>query len=285
MTASTSLLDWILELLRDPSSRAAFQHDPDGYAAHHGFQGLSAADVHDALYLIADNGSASYDHRFGEHNDLHYPPPHHYESHDQHGHHESAAHYLNHYITNNYKVIDEHDTNIDNSVHQDVDTRGGDFHQHIDNDPVVASGDHAVAARGSIEHSTLTTGDDNVVGDHNYAVTGHDNTTAFGSGSASHADLDHVRTGDGGTVSLGGDATGHNTHSDTTTSVHSSGSGDTSVNAAGDHGYADQHADQSAHDDSTHTNYEDHSLSERHDQVASHNDTDYSDSHDYTQHA
>jgi hypothetical protein len=274
---STSLLDWILSLLRDPDARAAFQADPDGYAADHGFQNLSTADVHDALWLIADNASASYDHKFAA-SDVHYPPPPHYDSHHD------APHYLNHYITNNYKIIDEHNTHVDNSIHQDIDTHGGDFDQHIDNDPVIASGDGAVAAHGDIDDSTLTTGDHSVVGHDNYAVTGDHDTTAFGSGDATNAHLDHPSVGDGGAVSLGGDAHGHSTDNDTTTSVHSSGSGETSVNVAGDHGAAHQYADQHESDSSTHSHYEDDSHTDSHDHVGSHNDVSYDDSHHYDLH-
>jgi hypothetical protein len=275
MTASTSLLDWILSLLRDPDARAAFQANPDGYAAAHGFDGLSSADVHDALCLIADNGSASYDHKFSGSNEVHYPPPQqHYD------YHEPASQYLNHYITNNYTTIEEHNTNIDDSVHQNIDTHGGDFNQVIDNDPVVASGDGAVAAGGNIDHSTLTTGDGNVVGDGNHAVTGDDNTTAFGSGDATNANLHNVHTGDGSGLSLGGDATGHTTDNDTTTSVHNSGSGATSVDAAGAHGYADQYANQSEHNDSTHSNYQDDSHNDSHNDYNSANSDHFNDSHD-----
>jgi len=277
MSTSTSLLDWILSLLRDPDARAAFQEDPAGYASDHGFQNLTSADVHDALCLIADNGSASYDHKFAS-ADVHYPPPPHYDTHHD------APQYLNHYITNNYKIIDEHNTHVDNSVHQNIDTHGGDFDQTIDNDPVIASGDHSVAAGGDIRDSTLTTGDHNVVGHDNQAVTGDDNTTAFGSGDATNADLGHTHIGDGGSLSVGGDAHGSNTHDETNTSVHSSGSGDTSVNAAGAHGDASQLADQHESDTSTHTNYEDSSHTDSHDQVGSHNDVNYDNSHDYEAH-
>src|SRR4051812_17974334 len=130
-----SLLEWIMDLLRDPEARAEFERDPEGYAHDHGFDNLSAADVHDALCLIADNDHHSHHDHGG-----HYPPPHHY-NHDDDG-----ASYLKSYVTNNYTTIEEHETNIDNSVHQNIDTDGGDFHQVIDNDPVVASGDGAVAA-------------------------------------------------------------------------------------------------------------------------------------------
>ncbi|HEY2204613.1 MAG TPA: IniB N-terminal domain-containing protein [Pseudonocardia sp.] len=272
MAVSTSLLDWLLDLLRDPEARAAFQADPEGYLNQCGFNDVSSGDVHDALSLISDS-----DHSHSDHG-VHYPPPHHS------GGGEDAAHYLNNYITNNYTVIDQHDTNIDNSVHQNIDTHGGDFDQTIDNDPVVASGDGAVAAGGDIRDSTVTTGDRNVVGDDNHAVTGDDNTTAFGSGNATDADLSHTRFGDGSGVSLNGDAHGHNTDNDTTTAVHNSGSGSTSVNAAGAQGYADQHSDQHESDSSTHSNYEDDSRSDSHDDVNSHNHGSFEDSHDTTVH-
>jgi hypothetical protein len=281
MTASTSLLDWILSLLRDPDARAAFQTDPDGYTAHYGFQHLSSADVHDALCLIADNGSASYDHKFSAASEVHYPPPPvHHSHHSDHSHDDSPARYLHEYITNNYTTIEEHNTNIDNSVHQNIDTHGGDFNQVIDNDPVVASGDGAVAAGGNIDHSTVTTGDGNVVGDGNHAVTGDGNTTAFGSGSATDANINHASFGDGSAVSLGGDASGHSTDNDTNTHVHNSGSGDTSVTAAGSHGSAGQYADQSEHDNSTHSNYEDSSHETSHNTYDSNNNEHFSDSHD-----
>ena len=273
MATSTSLLDWLLEMLRDPSARAAFQADPQGYLNQCGFHNVSGADVHEALQLISDDDHHSH----SDHN-VHYPPPREYH----HG--DSPEHVLRSYITNNYTTINEHNTNIDDSVHQDIDTHGGDFQQTIDNDPVVASGEGSVAAGGNIDGSKVTTGDGNVVGDGNHAVTGDHDTTAFGSGSATDANINHASFGDGSGLSVGGDASGHNTHSDTTTAVHNSGSGDTSVNAAGSHGYADQNADQSSHNDSTHSNYEDHSQSDSHDDYNSHNSGSYDDSHNVDVH-
>jgi len=272
MATSTSLLDWLLDLLRDPDARAAFLRDPDGYLNECGFHDVSSADVHDALSVISDNDHSS------NHHGVHYPPP----SHDYDG--GSASHYLNSYITNNYTTIEEHNTNIDNSVHQNIDTDGGDFHQVIDNDPVVASGDGAVAAGGDIRDSTVTTGSGNVVGNHNQAVTGDGNTTAFGSGDATTADLGHTNIGDGGAVSIGGDAYGHNEDNDTSTSVHNSGSGSTAVNAAGSHGDASQSADQHESDSSIHSSYEDNSDTDSHDDVNSHNNASYDDSHDVDVH-
>ena len=270
-TTSTSLLDWLLSLLRDPDARAAFLSDPNGYLNECGFHDVSSADVHEALSVISDNDAYSNHH-------VHYPPPNDY-------HHDSnPAHYLNNYITNNYTTIEEHNTYVDDSVHQNVDTHGGDFNQVIDNDPVIASGDGAVAAGGDIRDSTLTTGNNNVVGHDNQAVTGEGNTTAFGSGDATTADLGHTRIGDGGSLSIGGDAYGHNEDNDTSTSVHNSGSGNTSVNAAGDHGDASQYADQHESDDSVHSNYEDNSDTDSHDDYNSHNSSDHDDSHDVDVH-
>jgi hypothetical protein len=315
---ATSLLDWISNLLNDSDARDAFDNDPRGYASEHGFHNLSGGDVHDALSLLADNDS------YSNHGGHHYPAPHDWDHND----HDGGAHYLRSYISNNHESFDRGDTNIDNSVHQDIDTgggrgggwdrdddrhdgrdhdgrdsdrnddrndrddrfdhdrghNGGDFHQVIDNDPVVASGHGSVASGGDIRDSTITSGHGNVVGDHNQAVTGDHNTTAFGSGDATNANLGHTNVGDGGAISIGGDAHGSNTDNDTNTSVHNSGSGSTSVNVAGDHGDANQYADQHESDNSTHSNYEDDSRTDSHNDYNSHNSSDFDDSHDVDVH-
>lgn len=271
MTTSTSLLDWILALLNDPDAREAFRADPDRYASAHGFDKVSAADMHDVLCIAADSQPAHSDH-----SDHSSPPRHH------HG--EAAPHYLNRYITNNYTTVEKHETNIDQSIHQDIDTGGGDFDQHIDNDPVVASGDGAVASAGDIRDSRITPGSGNVVGDDNNAETGDGNNTAFGSGDASSTDIDHSRFGDGSSLTGNGTADGHNTDNDTRTVAHNSGAGDTSVNAAGANGYSDTYADQHESDNSEHSNYEDSSYTDNHDAYNSHNSADLRDSHDYSSH-
>ena len=296
---ATSLLDWISNLLNDSDARDAFDNDPRGYAEEHGFHNLSGGDVHDALSLLADSdySHSDYGHRS-------YPEPRDWDS----NHHDSGAHYLRSYINDHNDSWDRGDTDIDNSVHQSIDTGGGrdwdrgrdwdddrhdhgghhndggDFHQVIDNDPVVASGRGSVAAGGDIRDSTITSGNGNVVGDHNQAVTGDGNTTAFGSGDATNAHLGHTSVGDGGAISIGGDAHGSNTDNDTNTSVHNSGSGSTSVNVAGDHGDASQYADQHESDDSVHSHYEDNSDTDSHDDYNSHNSSDYDDSHDVDVH-
>jgi hypothetical protein len=66
--------------------------------------------------------------------------------------------------------------------------------------------------------------------------------------------------------------------------VHTSGSGSTSVNAAGEHGYASELADQHESDRSTHLAYADDSRVDSHDELSSHNDTRFADSHDVDVH-
>jgi hypothetical protein len=288
---ATSLLDWIANLLDDRDAREAFDRDPRGYAEHHGFHHLSGGDVHDALALLADR----------DYHGHHYPAPRDWDHSD----HEHGAHYLRSYIHEHHGAFERHDTDVDNSVHQHIDTGGdrhhgwdrddddwgdrhhhdgGNFHQVIDNDPVVASGHGSVAAGDDIRDSTITSGDGNVIGHDNHAVTGDHDTTAFGSGDATSAHLGHTSVGDGGAVSIGGDSYGHNEDNDTSTSVHSHGSGSTAVNAAGDHGDAHQYADQHESDHSSNLHYEDDSRSDSHDDLNSHNSYDYDDSHEVNIH-
>jgi len=308
---ATPLQDWIVNLLSDRDARDAFDRDPRGYAEDHGFNDLSGGDVHDALSLLADGDYSDNDYR--------YPSPHEWNHND----HDSGSSYLRSYIHDNNDSWErsDSDTDIDNSVHQRIDTGsdrgdrddwdrdrdrdwgrdrddddnrdhdhnwgrgdGGDFHQVIDNDPVVASGDGSVAAGGDIRDSTITSGDGNVIGHDNQAVTGDHNTTAFGSGDATSADLGDTRIGDGGAVSIGGNAYGHNEDNDTSTRVHSSGDGSTAVNVAGADGDANQSTDQSYHDDSSYSHYEDNSDTDSHDDYNSHNSSDYDDSHDVDVH-
>ena len=218
MTSSTSLIDLLLNLLRDPQALAAYQEDPQGFLSSCG--NVSPADVHDALLLLQDSQDADFsrDYNTGG-NDVagaHIPAP--SPAHDGESDHEAAVRYLNTYITNNN--IDDRDTIVDNSVNQQVDTHGGDFDQDIDVHSTVASGDGAVAAGGDIEDSTIVSGDDNqvgdgnvrgndnVVGDNNDVISGDDNTAAFGDGDANSASFEDVNVSKGGAISVGGDANG-----------------------------------------------------------------------------
>jgi hypothetical protein len=178
--------------------------------------------VHDALVLIQDNDTASFDRNYdtgSNHLVAAAAAPHHGGGHHEGDHdgHRGAVEYINKYVTNNY--VDDNDTIVDNSVNQKIDTDGGDFDQDIDIDAVTASGEGAVAAGGDIEDSVVTTGDDNIVGDDNNVVNGDNNTTAFGSGNANSASFEDVSVSEGGALSVGGNATGDYDVSDSYNSV------------------------------------------------------------------
>src|SRR3979490_485003 len=57
MTSSTSLIDLLLNLLRDPQALAAYQNNPQGFLSSCA-SNVSAADTHDALVLLQDSQDA-----------------------------------------------------------------------------------------------------------------------------------------------------------------------------------------------------------------------------------
>jgi|SRR5882757_195100 len=102
-------------------------------------------------------------------------------------------------------------------------------------------------------------------------------------GTAAAADYLTARsdTGDGGAVSIGGDAYGYNNDNDSETRVRPSRHGTSAVNSAGD-GRADQRVDQSRSDTSRYIRHEDRTRTDSHDNFNSHNSGRYEDSHDDT---
>ena len=55
MTAATSLLDFILNMLKDPQAQAEFRASPEHVLAANGLTGVCAADIHETLPLVTDN--------------------------------------------------------------------------------------------------------------------------------------------------------------------------------------------------------------------------------------
>ncbi|MEU7818864.1 IniB N-terminal domain-containing protein [Pseudonocardia sp. NPDC049154] len=231
-----TLLEFLLKLIgNDDESlelQENFREDPYGTLKDAGLEDLTAEDVHDALVLIQDNDTASFDRNYdtgSNHLVAAAAAPHHGGGHHEGDHdgHKGAVEYINKYVTNNH--VDDRDTIVDNSVNQKIDTDGGDFRQDIDIDAVTASGDGAVAAGGDIEDSTITTGNGNIVGDDNQVVKGDGNTTAFGQGNATSTNVDgDVTVDDGSAFATGGSASVDNSDN----SVNDSGntSTDNSVN-------------------------------------------------------
>lgn len=219
MTAPASLLEIIMNLLRNPEAQAAFSADPSGWLASCGAGSVTPEEIHDALTLVNERAD-----NVGNH---HVPPP--PAPHPGESGHEAAVRYLNTYVQNTY--VDDRDTTIDNSIHQNVDTGGGDFDQDIDNHGVYATGDGAIAAGGDIEDSTLVTGNDNMVGDgnirgnnnvqgdDNQVVSGTGNTTGFGDGDVNSSHVGGgVSVGAGGVFNTGGATSVNNANSSTNNS-------------------------------------------------------------------
>ena len=55
MTAATSLLDFILNLLKDPQAQEQSHASPEQVLAANGLTGVCAADIHETLPLVTDN--------------------------------------------------------------------------------------------------------------------------------------------------------------------------------------------------------------------------------------
>ncbi|RZT89148.1 hypothetical protein EV383_6107 [Pseudonocardia sediminis] len=274
MAENLTLIDFIRELLGlEGESKAIelrdfYQQNPQAALNEYGLGHLSPEDVNDAITLVQDNDTVSFDRNYDtgfDWKDGGWGSPagrHHEDGGKDHGGdwghkggHDTAVreHVTNNHVTNN---IDDRDTIIDQSVNQNIDTDGGDFRQTIDNNSVNATGDGSVAAGDDINGSTITTGSGNVVGNGNQVVSGDDNTTAFGSGSA----VKGVSVDDGSAFSANGPASVDNS---TNGSHNQSWSEDNDYSSTSDSGNVDT-------DNSVHTHLENNS--ETH--VGSHNDTD-----------
>ncbi len=170
MNMAQSLLEFILNLLRDSNAKTAFIADPEKALADAGLSGVCGKDVADAMSYVAEyhpvtfvgdrdrndsNTNIAHDTNVAHHggDDSYHPDPH-----------ATAVQQLE-YVTNNYSYIDNHDTVIDKSVHQDI-WNEGILTQSFDDHSVTAT-DHSVAAGRDID-GNVTNGNDNVVGDGNY---------------------------------------------------------------------------------------------------------------------
>jgi hypothetical protein len=293
---SVSLLDLLMNLLNDPAEKAAFVADPAGFLADCGLDDLSPADIHDAIQLAADN--ERHDLTNHHHGDGHMPPPPPVPSHHGESSHDAAITYLNNYITDNYVTVDARETTIDNSIHQRIDTHGGDLDQVIDNHPVDATGDGAVAVGGD-NSGPIATGDHAVAGNGTVAVDGSDDALSFGSGDA--VDQHGASADDGGAVSGTGDATGSAEHltdfgsgsiaddgsnadQTTTTTTTSLDSHDDSHATTTSHFGSDNTTDIDSHADS-YADSHDHLLSDDSLDVASHNTDSHEVDHNHVGHA
>ncbi|MFN2479851.1 MAG: IniB N-terminal domain-containing protein [Pseudonocardiaceae bacterium] len=183
MNVTQSLLDFILNLMRNSDAKAAFVANPDRALADAGLSNVCSEDVSDAMSYVAEYhpvafvgdrsynvGNSEVSQHTGGHRSEGYRPdgyrgddgyrPEHHDG-DSHA---AVVHQLD-YITNNYAYTDSHDTVIDKSVNQNI-WNNGELSQRFDDHSVTAT-DHSVAAGRDI-NGDVANGNDNVVG--------HDNT-------------------------------------------------------------------------------------------------------------
>jgi hypothetical protein len=170
MNVTTALLDFLMDLLRNPDAAAKFAADPEEALEKAGLGGVTCDHVDTVMPVVLDYapviGDRNYDtggntthggdagngggHNGGGHNGGgHNGGGHNGGGHNGGGHNGDHAHAVQQieYVVKNYSYTstDDRDTITDQSVNQNI-WANGDVTQLFDNDSVVASGDHAVAA-------------------------------------------------------------------------------------------------------------------------------------------
>ena len=218
MQSATSLLDFILSLLRDQHTQSEFHAHPEHVLARHGLQNVCASDIHDTMPLVTDQRGVQLSHGHDS-TPWHDSPG---DGNDMHG----AIRVLEH-ITKNYTWNEtSNHTVIDDSVHQNI-WALGDVTQTFDNTNVVASG-HAVAAGGSIS-GTVTTGNGDAVGTGAAVGTGNVTGTGNAVGAGSVVGNDNNVANGAGSSAGTGNVTGHVTDSQVATTGGSNSTDNHSV--------------------------------------------------------
>jgi hypothetical protein len=255
MNTTQSLLEFILNLLRDSDAKAAFVADPQKALADAGLSEVCREDVSDAMSYIAEYhpvtfvGTPEYHpeplsvspHPTSDHPDHSDQPDHS----DRPGPHASAVHQLE-YITNNYSYTDSHDTVIDKSVHEHI-WNDGTLEQRFDDHSVTAT-DHSVATGRDINGS-VADGNNNVLGDGNSV------------GNTTHSDNHSVRDSfNGNNIADHGGVAGHDNDGNATNPHNSNvATGEGSLenspysrDTTNRDSFNDSHNDESHRDDSYH---------------------------------
>ncbi|HZD14220.1 MAG TPA: IniB N-terminal domain-containing protein [Pseudonocardiaceae bacterium] len=195
MTTTQSLLDFILNLLRDSDAKAAFVANPDQALANAGLSDVCSQDVSDAMSYVSEYHPVAYagdphntDYRPDYRPDSDYRSGNDYRPDHQPDSHAAAVQQLQ-YVSNNYTYDDSHDTTIDKSIHENIWNKGT-LSQSFDDHSVTAT-DHSVATGGDI-NGDVANGNHNVVGDGNSVgnTSHHDdhsvNDSFNGNNSADH---------------------------------------------------------------------------------------------------
>lgn len=245
MKAVTSLLDFILNLLKNPQAQAEFRASPEQVLAAHGLTGVCAADIHETLPLVTDHRSVELT------STSHSAPPSVVSAPGDSDTH-SAIEYLRH-ITNTY-TYEDHSVHIDESAHVNI-WAVGDVAQTFDDSHVVPDGPGPMVG-GHIPGPVMPGpggGTGNWVTDGHLHSFGSGATTTLASGPESPAAYSgdaggsHGNTGSGtptksgnAASTTGPDDCGH-THD-----AHSS-LGDSYYGQGGEHSVYDVHDEPSLH--------------------------------------
>ena len=215
MNMTQSLLDFILNLMRDSDAKAAFVANPDRALADAGLSNVLSEDVSDAMSYVSEYHPVSYvgdrAYNLGDTNvsqhassyqpDISYRPDDGYRPDSYQPDPHAAAVQQLQYVANNYSYTDSHDTVIDKSVNQSI-WNEGSLSQRFDDNSVTAT-DHSVAAGRNI-NGDVANGNDNVVGDNNSVgnTENHDDHSINGSFNSTNL-ADHggiAGTGNDGNV-------------------------------------------------------------------------------------
>ncbi len=165
MTTAQSLMEFILNLLRDSDAKAAFVADPHKALADAGLGEVCSEDVSDAMSYVAEYHPVTFVGSHEDHPEATNFAPHPASDRPDHNYgpdpHASPVHQLE-YVTNNYSYTDNHDTLVDKSVNQHI-WNEGTLAQRFDDHSVTAT-DHSVASGGDI-NGAVANGNNNVLGD------------------------------------------------------------------------------------------------------------------------
>jgi hypothetical protein len=182
MQAETSLLGFILNLLKDPQAQAEFRASPAQVLSAHGLSGVSAADIHETLPFLTDHRSVELA------STSHSAPPSVVPAAGENGTH-AAIQYL-HHITRTYRY-DDHGAHMHDSGHENIwamDDVAHDFdagHVAPDGPDPATPGPGGTAGAGHWggdgHGTTLGQSSTLIYGDH--ASGDHDHLHSFGSGA------------------------------------------------------------------------------------------------------
>jgi hypothetical protein len=201
----SSLIEFLLNLLRDDAAQAEFVRDPQGALAQAGLAGVTAQDICDAQPILADHSGVAH------HPPAHHVPVHHHDPVQQ-IHHVVKTHTVDKQVIvkhdapqyNTYNEYNQHYSYTDNSIHADTaivdsfnqDNDGVDNKGGVIKDSNVANGDQTDV--GNSEETTTLTDSLNTDAHHDTAVvdSGNDSSdhstavTNSGNDASSHSATD-----------------------------------------------------------------------------------------------